>query len=209
MSSHYDLDFWVKQLRLAIINHFTGTQDAMRMESDHFKILSDATVISVKTLRRFVLEEHRPNLRNRNALAGYLLEGIENYDDLPEEEKDFFLRFMNGEKPDSTSKKKRANKTNMATNWLGQEKLEFMVYEAAFLWHDQEPPAIESHHFLMTRKIQETKEMLHAAINQGELTVTRQVLFNNGGVTRWLSKEALKKYAEKLGQRPSFLFGNE
>lgn len=85
---------------------------------------------------------------------------------------------------------------------------EWMVYEAAFLWHDLEPPGVEAHVQRMTRNIEETKGMLHDAIVSGTLRANREVR-GPGGVTRWVTREALKAYAESIGTRPRFLFPDQ
>lgn len=81
---------------------------------------------------------------------------------------------------------------------------EYMVYELAFLWHDKQPPSIEDHWNLMTPHIMFTKDFLHKAIETGRLKVTRELLFKDG-VTRFVSKAELKRFAHEIGDVPNFL----
>lgn len=81
---------------------------------------------------------------------------------------------------------------------------EYMVYELAFLWHDVEPPSIQDHWNLMTPHIEFTKQLLHNAIESGKLKVTRELLFKDG-VTRFVSKAELKRFAHEIGDVPNFL----
>ncbi|MDC6367187.1 MULTISPECIES: hypothetical protein [Flavobacteriaceae] len=86
---------------------------------------------------------------------------------------------------------------------------EWMVYEVAFLWHDYEPPGIEAHFVKMTRKIEETKNMLHQEIGKGELTMSKEYIVPNVGVTRYLTRNALIDYCVRKEYKPKFLFPNE
>lgn len=81
---------------------------------------------------------------------------------------------------------------------------EFMVYELAFLWHDKEPPSIQEHWNLMTPHIMFTKQFLHNAIETGQLKITRELRFVDG-VTRFVSKAELKRFAYEIGDVPNFL----
>ncbi len=86
------------------------------------------------------------------------------------------------------------------------KRTEWKIYEAAFLWHGIEPPGVHAHFEKMTREIEETKEMLHEAVNNGQLKIVREDVFQNG-ITRYVSREDLKKFAKSINQKPHFLFG--
>ena len=85
------------------------------------------------------------------------------------------------------------------------QRNEWMVYEVAFLWHGKEPPGIQAHVLQMTRDIEETKDLLHKAINEGKLAIVRQVQIGQG-LTRWVNRDDLINFAKTIGARPAFLF---
>ena len=82
---------------------------------------------------------------------------------------------------------------------------EWLVYEVAFLWHDQPPPPLEVHQLHMTPQISQTKNLLHRAIDEGKLRIEREFR-NQIGYTRWVSFEALRELANSIGEKPAFLF---
>ena len=82
---------------------------------------------------------------------------------------------------------------------------EWLVYEVAFLWHGHRPPSIEEHWYWMTPDIEQTKQMLHQAINTGKLRAVREYIGPQGG-SRHVSRADLKEFAALIGERPSFLF---
>jgi hypothetical protein len=91
-------------------------------------------------------------------------------------------------------------------NYTTEDKRqEWMVYEAAFLWHGLAPPGIEAHFQRMTRDIEETKTMLHGAINAGTLRAAREA-HAEGSIARWVTRTDLRAYALSIGARPLFLF---
>lgn len=91
------------------------------------------------------------------------------------------------------------------------------VYEAAFLWHELEPPSVEAHFALMSEAVAQTKLELHNAIERGELPLVKQEtiltpVFALGGVatipqgfTRYVHRKDLLAYAKKHGKVPAFL----
>jgi hypothetical protein len=84
------------------------------------------------------------------------------------------------------------------------DRNEWLVYQAAFLWFDCEPPPIRAHFYQMTRDIEEIKLELHDAIDKGTLNMTRET-----GSGRFVSREELKKFALSRGEKPKFLFPEE
>ena len=84
------------------------------------------------------------------------------------------------------------------------DEKEWMLYQVAFLWHGVTPPSIKAHFSKMTPEIKETKDMLHEAINAGQLKVIREIQTTNG-LTRWVTKSELKRYARLINQSPKFL----
>ena len=86
----------------------------------------------------------------------------------------------------------------------GGDDEEWLIYQAAFLWHGISPPGIRDHFEEMTPEIQKTKTMLHDAVNAGQLKSSREVQSSNG-VTRWVKKSELKKYAKLINAEPNFL----
>lgn len=79
------------------------------------------------------------------------------------------------------------------------------VFEAAFLWHAFRPPSMSVHRQVMTAEIQQTKQMLHGAINAGKLVAAREV-WALTQATRYLGRGELRRFAEAIGERPRFLF---
>lgn len=88
------------------------------------------------------------------------------------------------------------------------QKNEWRVYEVAFLWHDEVPPGVAGHFEKMSRDVEETKILLHRAIEDERLPVLREEQYSNG-ITRWVSREELKKFALSEEVKPKFLFPNE
>lgn len=82
---------------------------------------------------------------------------------------------------------------------------EWMIYEVAFLWHGFEPPTAAVHVYLMTRPVERTKRMLHDAVDQKRIAVTREDKFPDG-VTRYLSRDELLKFTLVLNLKPAFLY---
>ncbi|GAB5480219.1 MAG: hypothetical protein Marn2KO_36860 [Marinobacter nauticus] len=85
------------------------------------------------------------------------------------------------------------------------DRAEFYVYEVAFLWHDQEPPPVSVHTLVMSREVQETKQMLHSCIEAGKLSALEEVKVQ-GGVSRSISRQELTRFAQAVSMRPRFLF---
>ncbi|MBO6524539.1 MAG: toll/interleukin-1 receptor domain-containing protein [Balneolaceae bacterium] len=85
-----------------------------------------------------------------------------------------------------------------------KDKEEFMVYELAFLWHGKEPPSIPEHWGLLTPHILFTKDFLHKSIESGKLKITKEIRFPDG-VTKFVSKEELRRFAKEIGETPAFL----
>ena len=80
-----------------------------------------------------------------------------------------------------------------------------MIYEVAFLWHGKEPPGIQAHVLQMTRDIEETKNLLHKAVEDGRLAIVRQIQIDQG-FTRWVNRDDLVGFAKSIGVRSAFLF---
>lgn len=81
---------------------------------------------------------------------------------------------------------------------------EWMIYEAAFLWHGKEPPGIQAHFVQMTRDIERTKAFLHGAIEQG-LLKAKELRYPNG-FTRYVTRDALEEFIQVNDiERPAFL----
>lgn len=91
---------------------------------------------------------------------------------------------------------------------IEDSRAEWRVYEVAFLWHDREPPGVAGHFEAMTRDIEETKALLHNAIQDGRLPMIREER-SSTGFTRWVSRDDLVAFAESLGEKPKFLFHDE
>ncbi len=87
-------------------------------------------------------------------------------------------------------------------------RTEWLVYQVAFLWHGFAPPSQKDHWDLMTRDIEDTKNMLHLAIDAGQLPITRQIT-GHGGFSRFVSRADLIIFATNLGIYPSFLFPSQ
>lgn len=85
---------------------------------------------------------------------------------------------------------------------------EWPIYQVAFLWHGYEPPVIKRHWDEMNRDIQDRKNMLHAAVDRDELSPSREKRYPNG-VTRYVSREELRRFCEARDERPPFLFPEE
>ncbi len=83
---------------------------------------------------------------------------------------------------------------------------EWLIYQVAFLWHGLNPPLQHAHWDLMTREIEDTKRMLHNAVDDGMLSVSRETRTTDGGITRYVTRDELKKFADSIGQKPAFLF---
>ena len=81
---------------------------------------------------------------------------------------------------------------------------EWMVYEAAFLWHGLEPPGIAAHFQRMPTEVEKTKEFLHQAVNNGTLKAREHRATD--GLTRYVKREDLVNFAKKISERPDFLF---
>ncbi|MDR4469543.1 MAG: toll/interleukin-1 receptor domain-containing protein [Nitrospira sp.] len=88
------------------------------------------------------------------------------------------------------------------------QRTEWRIYEVAFLWHDQVPPGVEAHFKQMSRDVEETKVLLHRAVESGTLPMLRQERYQNG-VTRWVGREDLVRFALSRGEKPRFLFPDE
>lgn len=200
----------LKLLQEALIVKLTRHSKSGKFTKDHYDRLQGQTGLSRRTLNRFFKEDKSIGAQSRDLLAAFYLDQLDEYKQSRDDGNQFFLEFLESlDISDDKSKKDNLPENSTYTDWLGHEKLEYMIYEVAFLWHNEEPPGIEAHRFLMSRKVEETKEMLHAAVNEGELPVTRQVLYPDGTGTRWISKADLQVFAKKLGQRPGFLFDQE
>lgn len=85
------------------------------------------------------------------------------------------------------------------------QRNEWKIYEVAFLWNEMEPPGTPAHFQEMSREIEAIKEQLHAAVDRGELKVSREIR-GAGGLTRWVKRDALVAFALARGERPKFLF---
>lgn len=85
---------------------------------------------------------------------------------------------------------------------------EWPIYQVAFLTNGYEPPTIKRHWGEMNRDIQDTKNMLHAAVNRDELMPSRVKQYPNG-VTRYVDREELRRFFRERGERPAFLFPDE
>ena len=88
------------------------------------------------------------------------------------------------------------------------QRTEWRIYEVAFLWHDQVPPGVQAHFKQMSRDVEETKVLLHRAVESGNLPILRQECYQNG-VTRWVGREDLVRFALSRGEKPRFLFPDE
>ncbi len=91
---------------------------------------------------------------------------------------------------------------------LEDSRDEWPIYQVAFLWHGKEPPTIQEHWQAMNPLVWSTKELLHEAVENGELVVSREY-WASGGVTRFVSRDKLRHYAESIGEKPKFLFPEE
>lgn len=87
-------------------------------------------------------------------------------------------------------------------------KNQWMVYEVAFLWCGFEPPSPVHHFTLMTPRVEQAKARLHREITAGRLRAAKEVV-DGRGLTRWLDRDVLCAFAERLGERPAFLFPTE
>lgn len=85
---------------------------------------------------------------------------------------------------------------------------EWPIYQIAFLWHGFEPPPVTRHWQQMNSDIEATKDMLHSAVEAGNLT-TNRVKQRTGGLTRYISREELTRFCEERAEKPPFLFPNE
>lgn len=84
-------------------------------------------------------------------------------------------------------------------------KDEFLIYEAAFLWHGQMPPPAAVHQEMITPDIAQMKSLLHMAIELEKLAATEHQS-GIGGYSRYVSREELKRFAQETGIFPRFLF---
>jgi hypothetical protein len=91
---------------------------------------------------------------------------------------------------------------------MEDERNEWKIYEVAFLWHEIEPPSASAHFNKMTRKVEETKNMLHQAIDNGTLVASKEIKYANG-FTRYVTRKDLVNFCEKFNYKPSFLFPSE
>ena len=100
------------------------------------------------------------------------------------------------------------NTEELANSNLAEEdkRDEWKIYEVAFLWHGKEPPGTVSHFVKMTREIENTKEKLHDAVNKGQLTISREIKYSDGSLTRYATRKDLRSFAESIDQYPAFLF---
>ena len=116
---------------------------------------------------------------------------------------DFLLKNQNENPSDKITSLPELQKINYTKEDTHHE---WMVYEVAFLWYDLTPPGIEAHFHLMDRDMEKKKEELHNAINTAKLEVRLEIHFAGQGYTRFVTREALLKYAKQLGEKPKFLF---
>lgn len=84
---------------------------------------------------------------------------------------------------------------------------EWLVYEAAFLWHSVSPPPVRTHELFMTPEIYQTKRMIHEAIDSGKIKSSKEIRTPQG-VTRYVSEEELKNFSHSISEKPDFLFFN-
>lgn len=82
---------------------------------------------------------------------------------------------------------------------------EWMLYQVAFLWHGKEAPPLAAHFDLMPPEVARTKQELHAAVDHGELLLSHEYRTATG-VTRFLARPELTRYARSRGASPEFLF---
>ncbi|GAB5512266.1 MAG: hypothetical protein Rhims3KO_36670 [Hyphomicrobiales bacterium] len=91
-------------------------------------------------------------------------------------------------------------------DWSEQDSRNvWAVFEVAFLWHGFQPSSLPSHRKAMSKEVEQTKYMLHNAIDAEELFAVREVQ-TLAGATRYLQREELRRFANTIGQRPRFLF---
>lgn len=82
---------------------------------------------------------------------------------------------------------------------------EWLVYEVAFLWHGQLPPPAETHWNFLTPEINQTKHLIHRAIDEGRLAAKKEIR-SPTGIARTVTLDQLRQFAELIGERPRFLF---
>jgi hypothetical protein len=82
---------------------------------------------------------------------------------------------------------------------------EWPIYQVAFLWHGFEPPSTRLHFWLMTREVEETKRMLHQAVEARALRAAREVR-SRSGLTRFVTRSELRRFCDASGMKPEFLF---
>lgn len=208
MKAGFNDEFWKEELRKVIILKLTTETDEAGMTSLHYQMLEAATTVHEKTLKRFLRYRENINPHNINLLSAYALFGKDDLKTDTKNKTDYFIQFIKSKHSaaEESPETEPSPEASGYTDWLGNEKELLMIYEVAFLWHGQEPPAIASHVFLMTRKMEETKQKLHDAITAGDLKAAHQVINPDGTGTRWVSKTDLRAFAEKIGQYPEFLF---
>ena len=81
---------------------------------------------------------------------------------------------------------------------------ELAIFQAAFLWHGKVPPTVQDHWFAMTPQIAFTKQRLHDAVETGKLTASLEIR-SQKGLMRFVSRSELRRFAEAIGEVPSFL----
>lgn len=161
--------------------------------------------ISAKTFVRhydkYVLGKTNFNsIASRSSLDSYCIYlGYESYNDFLKEERQKQLKKET--EPNATLKKVDYTKEDTHHEW--------MVYEAALLWYDLIPPDVEKHFDLMDRDVKKKKDELHEAINKGLLEAKLEYHILGQGYTRYVTRNALLKYANLLGEKPKFLFEEE
>ena len=115
--------------------------------------------------------------------------------------------FLSGDNTGTISNISVLNQELQKVNFPEEDQRnEWKIYEVAFLWHDYEPPASEAHFNKMTRKVEETKAMLHLAAEEGELLLSREISIENVGLTRFVSRQSLIEFCNKNNYQPAFLF---
>lgn len=90
---------------------------------------------------------------------------------------------------------------------MEKKRNEWLVYEAAFLFHEYAPPGVDEHFELMTPEIRQTKQSIHNAIDLGLIKASREARAPDGTLlNRSVGRDEAKKYANSVGKEPRFLF---
>ncbi len=83
---------------------------------------------------------------------------------------------------------------------------DFRILDAAALWVDEWPVTNSE---MLSHRAFAIFQRLHGAVERNLITPSKEIRGKFGGLTRWISREALIEYSKSINEKPKFLFPEE